>query len=39
MESVWFKGDAMTDLVSLSLILVFFVATLGLVWIAERLMR
>ncbi len=29
----------MNDLLFLTLILVFFLATLGLVWIADRLMR
>jgi len=33
------KGTALNDLLFLTFILVFFLATLGLVWIADHLMR
>jgi len=39
MEAVGFRGRGMNDLLFLTLILVFFLATLGLAWIAEHLMR
>jgi hypothetical protein len=39
MKAVEFRGYGMNDLLFLTLILVFFLATLGLAWIAEHLMR
>jgi hypothetical protein len=39
MGAVGFRGHGMNDLLFLTLIIVFFLTTLGLAWIAEHLMR